>query len=156
MNPYIVADPAKCIGCRTCEVACVVAHQEDQSCATVSPATFASRIRVMKGATFTTAVTCHQCEEAPCASVCPVQAIQREAGIWRVEQQRCIGCKSCVIACPFGAMQMIRVDERALALKCDRCAHRESGPACVAACPTHALRCLEPVRLRAARLRGRA
>ncbi|MFT7914832.1 electron transporter, partial [Salmonella enterica subsp. enterica serovar Enteritidis] len=43
MNPYIVADPAKCIGCRTCEVACVVAHQEDQSCATVSPATFASR-----------------------------------------------------------------------------------------------------------------
>jgi hypothetical protein len=36
MNPFIVADPAKCIGCRTCEVACVVSHQDDQTCATVS------------------------------------------------------------------------------------------------------------------------
>jgi Fe-S-cluster-containing hydrogenase component 2 len=133
----------------------VVSHQDDQTCATVSAVNFASRIRVVKGAAFTTAVTCHQCENAPCASVCPTQAIQREAGVWRVEQQRCIGCKSCMIACPFGAMQVTRVNEQVQALKCDRCAHRESGPACVATCPTHALSCLDPVKVRAARLRAR-
>lgn len=153
MNPFIVADPAKCIGCRTCEVACVVSHQEDQNCAAVTASTFTSRIRVVKGGTFTTAVTCHQCEDAPCANVCPTQAIQQQLGVWRVDQARCIGCKSCMVACPFGAMQVTGSAEQVQALKCDRCAHREAGPACVAACPTHALSCIEPARLRAERLR---
>jgi len=153
MNPFIVADPAKCIGCRTCEVACVVAHQEDQNCVAVTARTFTSRIRVVKGGTFTTAVTCHQCEDAPCANVCPTQAIQRQAGVWQVDQARCIGCKSCMVACPFGAMQVTGSAEQVQALKCDRCAHREAGPACVAACPTYALSCVDPARLRAERLR---
>jgi Fe-S-cluster-containing hydrogenase component 2 len=153
MNPFIMADPAKCIGCRTCEVACVVSHQEDQNCAAVTPGTFTSRIRVVKGGMFTTAVTCHQCEDAPCANVCPTQAIQRLAGVWQVDQARCIGCKSCMLACPFGAMQVTGHAEQVQALKCDRCAHRQEGPACVAACPTYALRCVDPARLRAERLR---
>jgi len=114
MNSFIVADPAKCIGCRTCEVACVVSHQENQNCAAVTAKTFTSR---------------------------------------RVEQQRCIGCKSCMIACPFGAMQVTGEAEAVQALKCDRCAHREGGPACVEACPTRALSCVDPARLRAERLR---
>ena len=67
MNPFIVADSLKCIGCRTCEVACVVAHQDEQACASVSREAFLPRIRVVKGGTFSTAVACHQCEDAPCA-----------------------------------------------------------------------------------------
>jgi len=156
MNPFIVADPAKCIGCRTCEVACVVSHQDDQDCSAVTARNFTSRIRVMKGGTFTTAVTCHQCEDAPCANVCPTQAIQRQAGIWLVDQSRCIGCKSCMIACPFGSMQVTGEGEEVQALKCNRCWHREGGPACVAACPTYALTCVDPARIRADRLRFRA
>jgi Fe-S-cluster-containing hydrogenase component 2 len=152
MNQFIVADPTKCIGCRTCEVACVVSHQEAQGCAVVSVATFSPRIRVVKGGSWTTAVGCHQCEDAPCANVCPTQAIRRSAGVWLVDQARCIGCKSCTVACPFGAMQVQRVGNRAQALKCDLCRQREGGPACVEACPTHALRCVDPVRLRAERL----
>jgi Fe-S-cluster-containing hydrogenase component 2 len=153
MNRFIVADSEKCIGCRTCEVACVVSHQDTQDCAAVTAVAFSSRIRVIKGGAFTTAVACHQCEDAPCANVCPTQAIRPVAGVWRVEQARCIGCKSCMVACPFGAMQVAVVAEHAQALKCDLCAHRADGPACVAACPTHALSCVDPARLRAERLR---
>ena len=153
MNRFIVADSEKCIGCRTCEVACVVSHQDTQDCAAVTAVAFSSRIRVIKGGAFTTAVACHQCEDAPCANVCPTLAIRSEAGVWRVEQSRCIGCKSCMVACPFGAMQVAVVAEHAQALKCDLCAHRADGPACVAACPTHALSCVDPARLRAERLR---
>lgn len=151
MNRFIMADSEKCIGCRTCEVACMVSHQND-----ATPGAVTSRIRVVKGDTFTTAVGCHQCEDAPCANVCPTQAIHRTAGAWLVEQARCIGCKSCIVACPFGAMQVRLVEDRVQALKCDLCVHREGGPACVEACPTHALRCIDPARLRAERLRNLA
>jgi len=151
MNRFILTDPEKCIGCRTCEVACMMSHQSS-----ATPEAFTSRIRVVKGGTFTTAVGCHQCEDAPCANVCPTGAIHRAAGAWLVEQARCIGCKSCMVACPFGAMQVRVVEDRVQALKCDLCAHREGGPACVEACPTHALRCIEPARLRAERLRNLA
>lgn len=151
MNRFIMADSEKCIGCRTCEVACMVSHQND-----ATPGAVTSRIRVVKGDTFTTAVGCHQCEDSPCANVCPTQAIHRTAGAWLVEQARCIGCKSCIVACPFGAMQVRLVEDRVQALKCDLCVHREGGPACVEACPTHALRCIDPARLRAERLRNLA
>lgn len=151
MNRFITADSEKCIGCRTCEVACVVSHQGAVSASTITP-----RIRVVKGGSYTTAVGCHQCEDAPCANVCPTQAIRRYAGVWEVEQARCIGCKSCMVACPFGAMQVRVVGNRAQALKCDLCAHREGGPACVEACPTRALSCVDPARLRAERLRNLA
>ncbi|MHA1048580.1 4Fe-4S dicluster domain-containing protein [Enterobacter hormaechei subsp. steigerwaltii] len=151
MNRFILTDPEKCIGCRTCEVACMMSHQSS-----ATPEAFTSRIRVVKGGTFTTAVGCHQCEDAPCANVCPTGAIHRAAGAWLVEQARCIGCKSCMVACPFGAMQVRVVEDRVQALKCDLCAHREGGPACVKACPTHALRCIDPARLRAERLRNLA
>ncbi|HDW0464299.1 TPA: 4Fe-4S dicluster domain-containing protein [Enterobacter hormaechei subsp. xiangfangensis] len=151
MNQFILADPEKCIGCRTCEVACMMSHQSS-----ATPVAFTSRIRVVKGGTFTTAVGCHQCEDAPCANVCPTGAIHRAAGAWLVKQSRCIGCKSCMVACPFGAMQVRVVEDRVQALKCDLCAHREGGPACVEACPTHALRCIDPASLRAERLRNMA
>ncbi|MBE4856619.1 4Fe-4S dicluster domain-containing protein [Enterobacter cloacae complex sp. P40RS] len=151
MNRFILADPEKCIGCRTCEVACMMSHQD-----AAAPDALTSRIRVVKGGTFTTAVGCHQCEDAPCANVCPTGAIRRSAEAWLVDQARCIGCKSCMVACPFGAMQVRYVAERARALKCDLCAHREGGPACVEACPTRALSCVDPARLRAERLRNLA
>lgn len=77
MNRFIIADAAKCIGCRTCEVACAVSHQQDQDCSGLNPARFSSRIRVVKTGDFSTAVTCHHCEEAPCARACPVGAIYR-------------------------------------------------------------------------------
>ncbi|MEO3991473.1 4Fe-4S binding protein [Pseudocitrobacter cyperus] len=143
MNPFIVADARKCIGCRTCEVACVVAHQAEQDCAAVSREVFFPRIQVVKGDTFSSAVACHQCEDAPCMNVCPTGAIRRENAYIAVEQNRCIGCKSCMVACPFGAMRVVVQNARSQAIKCDLCKHRAQGPACVEACPTSALRCVD-------------
>lgn len=143
MNPFIVADSMKCIGCRTCEVACVVAHQEQQACATVSREAFLPRIRVVKGDTLSTAVACHQCEDSPCGNVCPTGAISCKDGSICVDQTRCIGCKSCMLACPFGAMNVVVQQSRVQAVKCDLCRHRAEGPACVAACPTQALACVD-------------
>ncbi len=152
MNQFIRADASKCIGCRTCEVACVVSHQDQQDCAALTAAAFIPRIRVIKADTFSTAVTCHHCENAPCARVCPNSAIQQHNGAIIVDQSRCIGCKSCMVACPFGAIQVITILQQAQALKCDLCQHRDGGPACVEACPTHALTCLDPAKLQRARL----
>lgn len=156
MNRFIIADASKCIGCRTCEVACVVSHQENQDCASLTPETFLPRIHVIKGVNISTATVCRQCEDAPCANVCPNGAISRDKGFVHVMQERCIGCKTCVVACPYGAMEVVvrpvirnsgaglnvRAD-KAEANKCDLCNHREDGPACMAACPTHALICVD-------------
>ena len=63
MNRFIIADASKCIGCRTCEVACVVSHQENQDCASLTPETFLPRIHVIKGVNISTATVCRQCED---------------------------------------------------------------------------------------------
>lgn len=102
---------------------------------------------MVKNDELSTATLCRQCEDAPCANVCPEGAIRRENSVWRVDQRRCIGCKSCMVACPYGAMTVMRVEEGVQALKCDLCSHRDEGPACVAACPTQVLRCMEPMEL---------
>ena len=130
----------------------MVSHQQDQDCAAISPKTFSARIRVIKTGSFSTAVPCRHCEDAPCANVCPSGAISRVNGAVYVEQALCIGCKSCMLACPFGAMQVTMENERVEAQKCDLCLHREAGPACVEACPTSALACIDPIRLRQNRL----
>mgnify|MGYP001052783372 CR=1 FL=1 len=149
MNRFIIADASKCIGCRTCEVACVVSHQENQDCAALTPKTFLPRIHVIKGVNVSTATACRQCEDAPCANVCPNGAISRDQGFVHVMQERCIGCKTCVVACPYGAMTVTVMNQQAQALKCDLCHHRAEGPACVAACPTQALRVMVPAELEA-------
>ena len=141
MNRFIIADASKCIGCRTCEVACVVSHQENQDCASLTPETFLPRIHVIKGVNISTATVCRQCEDAPCANVCPNGAISRDKGFVHVMH----GAMEVVVRPVIrnsGAGLNVRAD-KAEANKCDLCNHREDGPACMAACPTHALICVD-------------
>lgn len=147
MNHFIMADSQKCIACHACEVACVMAHNDEQH--VVSKLHFRPRITVVKSGEQQSAVTCHHCEDAPCARSCPNDAIRLENHAVLVVEERCIGCKSCVVACPFGTMQMTitpvgqgRVN--ATAHKCDLCASREAGPACVQNCPADALQIITP------------
>ena len=120
-----------------------------QDVAALSTNHFAPRIRVVKSGDISTAMACRQCEDAPCASVCPQGAIQRDNDVWWVDQRRCLGCKRCVVPCPYGAMTVTVMNQQAQALKCDLCHHRAEGPACVAACPTQALRVMVPAELEA-------
>ncbi len=118
-----------CMGCHACEVACKQEHGLG-----VGP----RLVRVVEKSAEFTPVYCRHCAKAPCKEACPVDAITRnDQGIVLIDPELCIGCKECVEACPFGAMQF---DEaREAAVKCDLCADRleqREAPACTLVCPT--------------------
>ncbi|KML64666.1 formate-dependent uric acid utilization protein AegA [Pectobacterium peruviense] len=139
MNRFVIASTQDCMGCHACEIACVISHNDEQY--PDSGTVFQPRIKAFNTPTLRAAVTCRHCEDAPCANVCPTQALIRKDNSIQLVQEKCIGCKSCVLACPFGAMSMVTnpMDNSAIAHKCDLCADRPGGQACVEACPTQAL-----------------
>lgn len=142
MNHFIMANSQLCIGCRACEVACVMAHHNEQHA--LSARHFTPRITVVKEGNKHSAVTCHHCENAPCIQSCPNGAIGRMRDSVQVDEQKCIGCKACVVACPFGTMEVVTTAQAATAQKCDLCLDRPQGPACVANCPADALSRVTP------------
>jgi electron transport protein HydN len=150
MNKLVIADPGKCIGCRTCEIACVLAHSAADAMVKMSPASFNPRLMVVKTTTVSTPVQCRQCEDAPCAAVCPTGTLVLRDNSVQVIPSRCIGCKSCMIACRFGVIEVLPCDallsDRPIisgthveAVKCDLCENRANGPACIEVCPTKAI-----------------
>ncbi len=147
MNRFVKGNSELCIGCRTCMIACVVAH-EGKQIFQIDPDgyDFHPRLNVVKTATKTMTVQCHHCENAPCVKVCPVDAMTQGANSVELNEDKCIGCRQCVMACPFGAVQMVekkfnpRHDVSPItAHKCDLCQSTGDGPACVRVCPTEAL-----------------
>ena len=121
----------KCTGCRLCELVCSVSHDGISN-----PAR--SRIRVMKWEAegLYIPMSCQQCQDAPCMNVCPVKAISREESLARVmvDYDKCIGCRSCVAVCPFGAMSFNTIDRKVF--KCDVC---DGEPQCVRFCDMKAV-----------------
>ena len=164
MNRFVIAEPSKCIGCRTCEVACVIAHQTDSD--DMSPQNFNPRLTVVRSGVITTPILCRHCDDAPCAKACPVEAIVFTHDSVQVLQDKCLGCKTCVVACPYGAMTVVKVPAepmpgtfvshrmKAEAQKCDLCIDRSEGPACIPVCPTNALHLVDR-KLMASTLRKR-
>ncbi len=132
----VVCDPHRCLACHSCELACAAAHTPpgDLLKAVLLGKRALSRIFVERVGEKTLAVTCQHCEEALCLKACPTGALTRDLSTGAVIPcpERCIGCRSCVLACPFGLIDLVwgRV------VKCDLC---HGSPACVEACPTKAL-----------------
>ena len=118
-----------CMGCHACEVACKQEHELG-----VGP----RLARVFERAPDFFPIYCHHCANAPCKESCPVDAISKsEQGLVLIDDDLCIGCKECMEACPFGAMQFD--DDRETAAKCDLCVERlkeSKTPACFSVCPT--------------------
>ena len=143
MKKVIYIDVEKCLGCRSCEVQCAVAHSAAKSLveAVREDPLPLPRVQVEVAEDLVLPLQCRHCEEAPCVAVCPSGALKKLGPEQPVifDDERCIGCMTCVLACPFG---LIRPDRKHAVVKCDFCIERqEQGeePACVAACPTHAI-----------------
>ncbi len=81
-------------------------------------------------------MSCQQCEDAPCMNACPVKAISRDEHVQyvKVDYDICIGCRSCVAICPFGAMSYNTKDKKVF--KCDLC---DGDPQCVRFCDRKAV-----------------
>lgn len=135
--PYrLQISPEKCIGCRSCELACALANDQE-----LSPGK--TRISVVsftdanQGLPYHLPSTCRQCADAPCLESCPAGAIVRSKDslhVVAIDYEHCIQCGQCVTACPFGAMY---VDERRqIPFKCALCS---GEPACVSLCPAEAI-----------------
>ena len=85
MNRFVIAEPDKCIGCRTCEVACVLAHPTGAE-NDLTPENFRPRLRLVKGLKLTAPVQCRQCENAPCVNVCPTGALTLKGEVMSVNE----------------------------------------------------------------------
>ncbi len=118
----------RCLGCEECIEAC--ARENGESLCFVEsfqgvPVPF----------------RCAHCEDAPCEKVCPTEAISRNTdGIVLVDDEKCIGCRSCEIICPWGVP--IYNQQTRKIMKCNMCLTRQQQgkiPACVEVCPAKAL-----------------
>ncbi len=130
-NKVLKIDHEKCTGCRLCELVCAVWHDHVSN-----PAR--SRIRVIKWESegIYVPMSCQQCEDAPCANACPLKALalNEEMGRVEVDYDLCIGCRTCVSVCPFGAMHFTPADRKVI--KCDLC---DGDPQCVRFCEVKAV-----------------
>ncbi|MBM4019151.1 MAG: 4Fe-4S dicluster domain-containing protein [Planctomycetes bacterium] len=140
----IVCRIARCLGCRSCEIACAVVHSQsrDLLAALAESPRPQARVRVEPVGEHGLPIQCRHCESAPCITVCPTEAMHRasEQSPVVIDAERCIGCKLCMVVCPFGVIEA-SADGKAV-VKCDLCAERTQAgelPACVAACLTRAL-----------------
>ncbi|MGI8577737.1 MAG: 4Fe-4S dicluster domain-containing protein [Nocardioidaceae bacterium] len=133
-------DHRTCIGCHACTVACKTEHETPVG-------QFRTWVKYVDSGTFPDStrdfgvMRCNHCTDAPCIEICPTNALfKRDDGIVDFDNDVCIGCKSCMQACPYDA---IYIDEDThTAAKCNFCAHRvDNGlePACVTVCPTHSI-----------------
>jgi len=136
-------DPSRCVGCRSCEIACAVEHSESRN---LFGAIFEDpfprpRTKVVVADRLLVPMRCMHCDPAPCEQACPTGAMHRtEEGFVVADREKCIGCRTCLLACPFGHPSY---DSTLKVIKCDHCVERmRKGlpPACVEACPTGALR----------------
>ncbi len=93
--------------------------------------------------TATFALLCRRCEDKPCVTVCVHEALEKQTdGTVQRHNLRCVGCESCVAACPFGVISPAIV--RYINDTCDRCVERgDEAPPCVANAPRGVLRWLD-------------
>ncbi len=140
MKYGFVIDNRKCIGCHACTTACKSEHD-------VAVGVNRTWVKQVEKGEFPntrrlfSVMRCNHCTDAPCVTICPVEALYtRKDGIVDFDKDRCIGCKSCMQACPYDALYID--PDTNTAAKCNYCAHRVDiglEPACVNVCPEHAI-----------------
>ena len=161
MRLGMVIDLLKCVGCNSCTIACRAEHG-------TPPGILYHKFKEQEVGKYPAAkmkflpMPCMHCQNPPCLKVCPTGAThQRKDGIVLIEDKKCIGCKYCILACPYDSRQFLRVMEiyyagknptpyetvkqkdfeKGTVVKCDFCVDRLAKghlPACVETCPSQA------------------
>ena len=136
MNKKIYIYPEKCTGCRMCEQVCSIINE-----GVVNPVLARIQNIAFKYDGLRIPTVCMQCETPFCASVCPVGALEKdeETGVILHDKERCIGCRMCFQACPFGGVGVN--PHTGKVFKCELC---DGDPECVKACQDDAILFLEP------------
>jgi Fe-S-cluster-containing hydrogenase component 2 len=136
----------KCTGCHNCMLACAMTHEGNFRIT-------AARVHVFSWERegFSVPMMCQHCRDAPCIPVCTPHAMTKDpvTGWVDLDQAKCIGCKMCVHACPFG--NAVWDEASTKILKCDYCA---GDPACAKFCPTGAIEWADDVAATQARKRA--
>ncbi|MBA7469950.1 Iron-sulfur protein [subsurface metagenome] len=147
MKAILYVDLDKCLGCKTCELQCAIEHSQSKDLfkAIKEEPLPQTRVKVEAYGDLSVPLQCRHCEDAPCIKICPTKALEKLAPGEPViiKEDLCIGCKWCILVCPFGVLNVNR--EGKVIIKCDLCLERlEKGeePACVKSCPTKALQLL--------------
>jgi len=150
MSRSILVDVTKCTGCEQCVAACVEANAGDPRRADLDRLTSRDGLSAERRATVSRVAdgrfarkSCMHCLEPSCVSACLVGGITKDPdGPVIYDPAKCIGCRYCMLACPFHVPRYEWDETAPLMVKCDMCAERvDDGrdPACVAACPAGAL-----------------
>lgn len=136
-----------CVDCRRCEVACKTFHSDSKDTVKAynlqDPAP-QSRVRVEGDGQLSIAINCRHCKHPKCVEGCISGAMTKdpETGIVTSDPDKCVGCRTCISMCPFGAVTIAQGPTKEIAFKCDMCGDvlGEAGtPKCVEACPNRAL-----------------
>lgn len=140
MKRVLVNEPV-CMGCRLCEVFCQLQHSKSKDLIRMrkneSPAPLARvHVEAKKPAFFS--LRCQHCSEPTCVYSCLTGALSKDpvTGVVKIDEDKCIGCWTCILACPYGAISQDIASHKSI--KCDMC-EGEEVPACVANCPNEAL-----------------
>lgn len=127
-----------CLGCHLCEYNCAFANSgmEDMVKA-LKDREIHPRIHIEEGDGVNFAVSCRHCKDALCVKSCISGAISKREGVVQVDRDKCVGCFTCVMVCPYGG---VRPSPQGPMEKCELCLSNACGePACVAGCPNRAI-----------------
>lgn len=129
-----------CLGCKLCEYNCAFANTNMADMAeALKGVVINPRIKIEQKDDVSFAVSCRHCEDPLCVKSCITGALSIKDGVICVDKSRCVGCYTCIMACPFGSIS-ISPDEGGVIQKCELCLSNTCGePACVKGCPNGAI-----------------
>lgn len=140
-----------CLGCHLCEYECAFSGSGEDTRTGKPNSMFKAfsrkdkplaRIRVEEGGAghgedaINFAVSCRHCETPLCVKGCITGALSIDDGIITIDHDRCVGCRTCILMCPYGCLV---INHNKTMLKCELCTETDHEPACVLGCPNQAI-----------------